>query len=571
MGYIAKMKFAIYARVSTDAQSQYSTEDQIQQCKNFIRSRDGEISAIYKDEAISGSDISRYDYQRLKADAYARKMDAIVVDDLSRIGRDVPEFSSFYREINDLGIILYGVSKGIDTSNQSSKIPLYFKGIMNEVFLDDLKAKIVRGLKGQFLRGYSTGGRIYGYTTKQILDPSGAQDKFSRPKRLGCEILVNQKEAKIVKKIFEMKHSGLGLRSISKVLNGDRIPSPHAGCGTRSGLWSSTTIRGILKNKRYIGAWEYNKTRWIKKRVLGKRRSLPNPKDQWESLTAEKLRIVSDDLFYAVNGNIKSRKRNSVGCKKYLLSGLLKCGECGASMIVINSGRYSCYLCTAARTIGPEACSNKQRISRRAIESAFLTEIQKTLLDKDILARLVDVVNQKLDAQLGSVSIDIGVLQKRRNELESRIEKLLDGLETNTPIHSIQDRLRQREMELEKVKNDLARARNSALSPEKVNVDWVQQKVFRLKSLINDHKNNIHLLRNELRNLIPDRLMVSKETINGAVQHTISGNLNPFSLVAETNQYLSKIAVQGLEPLLHFSIPIEGTWPESFETSKKTG
>lgn len=253
------MRYAIYARVSTDAQSQHSTTDQIRQCKTFVANRCGLVDTVYRDEAISGSDVSRSDYQRLKSDAFAGRFDAIVVDDLSRIGRDMPEFVTLCRDLADHGVVLCSIADGIDTSNPSSKIPLYFKGIMNELFLDDLKAKVVRGLKGQFNRRYSTGGRIYGYRTEQVLDPSGAYDKFGRPKRLGCEVLIHTEQAKIVSRIFELCDSGLGYKTIATMLNNERILSPHAGCGTRSGLWSPSTVRNILTNRKYTGTWEYNK------------------------------------------------------------------------------------------------------------------------------------------------------------------------------------------------------------------------------------------------------------------------------------------------------------------------
>jgi hypothetical protein len=95
--------------------------------------------------------------------------------------------------------------------------------MMNEMFLDDLKAKIIRGLKGQVTRGYSAGGRVYGYKTRQILDPSGATDKFGRPKRLGCEVVIDKQQAKIVRKIFQMKRSGFGYRAIAEYLNGKGV------------------------------------------------------------------------------------------------------------------------------------------------------------------------------------------------------------------------------------------------------------------------------------------------------------------------------------------------------------
>ena len=541
-------QFAIYARVSSDIQSQHSTTDQIRQCEVFATARGGVVIGIYKDEAVSGADISRADYQRLKADACAGKFDAIVVDDLSRIGRDLPEFSAFCRDLFELGITLYGVADGIDSSTPSAKLLFQFKGIMNEQFLDDLKARIVRGLKGQFLRGYSTGGRIHGYRTNPILDPAGATDKFGRPKRLGCEILIDAKQAETVRRIFELRDSGLGYKTIATMLNNERIPSPHAGCGTRRGLWSSSTVRCILSNNKYTGVWEYNKKRWIKKSVRGKRRSLPNPPEQWERYESEKLRIVTDEVFAAVNAIARKQGRNPSGNKKYLLSGLVVCAKCGSSMDVVNSGRYSYYICRAARSQGPQACKNKHRVSRSAVELGLLSEIRRVLLDPEVSEILVQEINAKLALRCGVDQSRVTDLRVQEEQLCKQIERLLDSLESGTELQSIKGRLEQRESDLAQVKIELARtaARESRMT--EISASWLQEKLVGLSSYLSEYQDKVSLIRNDLRRLFPERLKVSSMVRQDCVEVKVRGGLNPFALVLPQNQYQSIIAVQGLEP-----------------------
>ena len=168
------MRCAIYARHSTDAQNPRSSDDQARECKRYAEQKGWLVvpGDIFKDEAVSGSDINRTAYTQMKEAATLRSFDCILVDDLSRLGRDMAESAAIYRDLTAIGVRIVSVADGIDTSNPSSKIPFYFKGMMNEMFLDDLKTKIVRGLKSQVIRGYSTGGRVYGYDTRQILDPS---------------------------------------------------------------------------------------------------------------------------------------------------------------------------------------------------------------------------------------------------------------------------------------------------------------------------------------------------------------------------------------------------------------
>jgi len=346
------IKAAIYARVSTDSQSENSTADQVRECQSYIEKQGWIIFGVYIDEAISGADVARVEYSRLKRDAASDKFNYIVVDDLSRIGRDMPEFSKLFQELTDIGVYIIGVAEGIDTSKSAAKIPVYFKGIMNELYLDDMKAKVVRGLKGQILRGFSAGGRVYGYKTDPIYDPSGSLDKFGRVRRYGCKISIDDKQGDVIRRIFELRKSGLGYRAVAHALNSENVATPRIDTISGSRHWSAGTIRDILRNKKYIGTWEYNKIRWIKKRIKSARRSIQNNPSDWVVLQNEELRIVSDEIFYQVNSQIGvNPHRNPAGKKKYMLSGLLVCAECGGTMIIQNARKSILLLSVQTREI----------------------------------------------------------------------------------------------------------------------------------------------------------------------------------------------------------------------------
>ncbi|MEW5794854.1 MAG: recombinase family protein, partial [Candidatus Zixiibacteriota bacterium] len=385
------MNAAIYARYSSDAQNPRSLDDQVNECRDFAARRDLSVSDehIFRDAALSGSDSRRPEYLRLKQYAVQGKFANIIVDDLSRLGRDIAESAIVFRELSELGVTLLAVADGIDTSNPSAKIPYYFKGIMNEMFLDDMRAKIVRGLKGQVLRGYSAGGRVYGYQTRQILDPSGATDKFGRPKRLGCEIQIYPDQAKVVKQIFEMKASGYGYRSIADHLNRLGVPSPHAGCGRRSGFWSRSTLRAMVHQRKYLGDWTWSKTRWVKRSQGAKRVKKTKPVSEWVPYKCEALRIISNEIWDKIHSKRSGVWRPRAGPRgHYLLSGVLKCDRCGASVVAQNSGRSSVYLCGGYRNGGTSVCSNNQRISRFVLEKKLCDELNLVLTDPEVLEEL---------------------------------------------------------------------------------------------------------------------------------------------------------------------------------------
>ncbi len=543
------IKAAIYARVSTDAQSENSTTDQIRECQAYATKEGWAIYGTYVDEAMSGSDISRAEYSRLKSDALAGLFQYIIVDDLSRIGRDMPEFTRLYQDLSEIGVFLIGVADGIDTSKPSAKIPAYFKGIMNEMYLDDLKSKIVRGLKGQVLRGYSTGGRVYGFETEPIFDPTGAKDRFGRVRRLGCRILINKDQADVVISIFELKSAGHGYKAIARILNNEKIPSPHADTGHFSGQWNPISIRGILINKKYTGVWEYNKSRWIKKRISSKRRAVPNKPSDWITYRSEELRIIDEELFIAVNSQIQSAKRKaSPGRKKYLLSGLLKCSECGGSMVIQRSGQHYCYICNTTRTRGKSVCSSRHRIKRDEIEKVLLSVLISKLTEFGAFEKILKRARAIVQTQLEGHKPEGKNLEERKYKTETQIDNIIAAIEKGGYSPILHERLSQRESELTQIKAEITAAKVEPVQRAELTMEWLKDRLKQLGQLLNSSNDKASLLRNELSNLFPDSIKVQPFKAGNRVGFSFWGEARPFALVFPQKVSKSIIAVQGLEP-----------------------
>jgi len=197
------MKVAIYARYSSENQSDKSIDDQIRVCKGYITAHDMSVEDkhIYVDEAISGSVINRPALQTLQIAAENKEFEAVVVDDLSRLSRSNHQMLTIVLKFNYLQIKIVSVSDGIISDDENSKLGIHLRGLMNELYLDDLKKKTMRGLEGQKLRGFSAGEKVYGYYTEPVGELK--LNKKGQAKYEGRVHKINQEEANIVQKIYK--------------------------------------------------------------------------------------------------------------------------------------------------------------------------------------------------------------------------------------------------------------------------------------------------------------------------------------------------------------------------------
>ena len=164
------MRAAIYARYSSENQSEKSVDDQIRVCKGYIEEHGMTLTDehIYIDEAISGSLVNRPGLQALEKAIENKEFEAVVVDDLSHLSRNNHQMLTLVLEFDYHQVKLISVSDGIVTGEDNSKLGIHIRGLINELYLDDLRKKTMRGLEGQKLRGFSTGENVYGYYPKLV-------------------------------------------------------------------------------------------------------------------------------------------------------------------------------------------------------------------------------------------------------------------------------------------------------------------------------------------------------------------------------------------------------------------
>ena len=225
------MRAAIYARYSTDLQSVSSIEDQVRSCRKLISAQDWQEVGVYDDAALSGTSVLRPGYQRMLADARNGQFDVLVSEALDRLSPDQEDIAGLYKQLNFLGVKLFTLSEG-----EVNELHVGLKGTMNALYVKDLSIKTRRGLEGRVRQGKSGGGNAFGYDVVKNSDATGEPIRGERS--------INEREAAIVRRIFEMFSQGHSPRAITKTLNGEGVPGP------KGRPWQDTTIAAMPPGAR---------------------------------------------------------------------------------------------------------------------------------------------------------------------------------------------------------------------------------------------------------------------------------------------------------------------------------
>ncbi len=420
------MKAAIYARFSSDNQRDASIEDQIRLCREKADREGWTVVQCYTDHAVSGASLMRPGIQALIADGARANFDIIVSEALDRLSRDQEDIAGIYKRMSFADVKIVTLSEG-----RIDNLHIGLKGTMNALFLKDLADKTRRGLRGRIENGKSGGGNCYGYNVVKKIDGNGDALRGERE--------INPQEARIVQRIFRDYAGGKSPQAIAVQLNKEGIPSPM-----KNG-WGPSTVHGnrkrgtgILNNELYIGRLVWNRLRYVKDPDTGKRVS--RPRDESEVVVKEvpDLRIVEQNLWDEVKarqGAVKRNTRpvqmgNALGANKrpkYLLSGIVKCGHCGAGYIVKNKRQLICAAYQAKKT-----CDNKVRIDRAELEQWVLEEFRNKLMTKEALDEFcrayTQYVNQSRMAQTASLAGARQELQRIEAQTRNIIEAIKNGL-----------------------------------------------------------------------------------------------------------------------------------------------
>jgi site-specific DNA recombinase len=288
-----------------------------------------------------------------------RPFDLVIVDDTSRLSRDVVDAVQQFRELRFRGVNLYFVNQSLHSGRDNAEFLLAIYGAMDSEYIRELGRKTHRGLEGQARHGLSAGGIAFGYRREPLYD-AARLDRDGQPRRVGVRWTVEPAEAETVHTIFCWYAEGHGLAVIAGRLNGRAIPSPRQAKGHRSrrdGVgagWDASAVRVILGNELYRGRLIWNRSQWVRAPGSRRRRRVMRPERDWVVVERPDLRIVAEALWARVDERRRQvralftertqfgRARRAYGT--HWLSGVLVCAECGTSLSIRtgNPQRYGC-------------------------------------------------------------------------------------------------------------------------------------------------------------------------------------------------------------------------------------
>src|SRR5437016_2904149 len=271
------MRAAIYARYSSDNQRPESIDDQVRACRELAGSRGCSVDPahVYTDEAKSGALRNRPGLEARCAAAGEGQFEVVLVDDLSRLSRDNHYLLTLYAELRFYGVRIISRADYLDSDDRHSKLGFQMRGIVNELYLDDLREKTLRGQKGQKARGFTVGEGTYGYRSVPVGEMRF--DRRGRPRPEGYRMVIEPSEAAVVRRIFEDFSAGRAVTAIVKTLNAEGV----RGRRRVSNGWSPATVSRILKNEKYVGQWTWNRTEARRDPRTGRLRKFPKPEPEW--------------------------------------------------------------------------------------------------------------------------------------------------------------------------------------------------------------------------------------------------------------------------------------------------
>lgn len=374
-----------------------------------------EVVGDWEDDGYTGTNFDRPGFVAMMAEVQAKRINCIIVKDLSRFGRDYIEAGRYIEKIFPaLGVRFIAVNDNYDSASGTSasdNIIIPFKNLINDSYSRDISVKVrshleVKRQSGQFIANFP----VYGY----LRTPESKN-----------QMMVDEAVANVVRDIFKWAMEGMSPGSISQRLNAMGVLSPFdhkraSGSNFASpfrcaakGTWSSVAVVRILKNEVYTGTLVQGKRTTPNYKV---KKELQKPEEEWARVEGAHEAILSPDEYQLAQRILAADTRRSPGAETvYLFAGRLFCTACGSPMVrkLVSSGKkkYATYVCSAHKA-NREVCA-PHSIREDSLEAAALAVLQAHIavaLDMERALERADAFAWE-QRELGKIDAQCAVLE----------------------------------------------------------------------------------------------------------------------------------------------------------------
>ena len=421
----------LYERLSRDDELQgesNSISHQKQMLEEFARRNNLPNPQHFTDDGVSGTRFDRPGFLAMMEEVEAGRVEAIVIKDMSRLGRDYLKVGQVMEILRQRGVRLIAINDGVDSLKGDDDFTP-FRNIMNEFYARDTSRKIRSVFKSKGMSGkHLTGTVIYGYLWDEKRE----------------HWLVDEEAAEVVRRIFSLTMEGYGPYQISKLLSEAKveIPAVHLarfdeGVNRTKPVkdpygWGSSTIVSILKKREYLGHTVNFKTR----KHFKDKKSHYVDESEWTIFENTHEAIIDQETFdnvQRVRGNAR-RYPDGFG-EAYPLTGLMYCADCGGKMYVhrtYNGKRVPQYTCGqyGKYPIG-SLCPTQHRIKAEAVLT-LIADMLRTIAEysRNDRAEFIRTVQETQAAQqtadISKKRKRLAAAQKRAGELERLICKIYE-------------------------------------------------------------------------------------------------------------------------------------------------
>ena len=543
----------LYERLSRDDELQgesNSISNQKQMLEDFARRNGLPNPTHFTDDGISGTRFDRPGFLAMMEEVEAGRVEAIVIKDMSRLGRDYLKVGQVMEVLRQRGVRLIAINDGVDSLKGDDDFTP-FRNIMNEFYARDTSRKIRSVFKAKGMSGkHLTGTVIYGYLWDEKRE----------------HWLVDEEAAEVVRRIFSLTLEGYGPYQIACKLSADRIEIPvvhlarfNEGVNRSKPVkdpygWGSSTIVNILKKREYLGHTINFKTR----KHFKDKKSHYVSEDEWTIFENTHEAIIDQqtfDLVQKIRSNVR-RYPNGWG-EAAPLTGLLYCADCGGKMYVhrTNNGkRISQYTCSNYTKV---PCGTLCPTQHRINESAVLTLVSDTLRAIAEYSRndRTEFIHTVQETQVAQQSADISKKRRRLAAAQKRtgeLEKLICKIYEDNALGKLPD-ARYRALDAQYAKEqDALEIEIAELEKAVTGYEQSQKSAEKFIALIDKYE-NFDTLTNTMLNEFVEKILVHERARKGSQDTTqeieiyfnflgryIPPSLQPVPLTPEEQEELQK-------------------------------